>query len=164
MMNESTQPNVKLREVREGDLEIFFEQQLDRDALYMAAFTSKDPADREAFQEHWGKILGDESITIRTILYQGRIAGHILSHAWFGDPEVSYWLGREFWGKGIASRALEEFLGVIEQRPLYARVAKDNVASLRVLEKCGFKVSGEDRGFSNARGQEVEEYILKHDG
>jgi RimJ/RimL family protein N-acetyltransferase len=163
-MNESTQPNVSLREVREEDLEVFFEQQLDRDANYMAAFTSKNPKDREAFQEHWYKILNNGSITIRTIVYRGEVAGHILSHAWFGDPEVSYWLGREFWGKGIASFALKAFLELTQQRPLFARVAKDNVASLRVLEKCGFRVSGEDRGFSNARGQEVEEYILKLDG
>jgi RimJ/RimL family protein N-acetyltransferase len=89
-----------LRDVREDDLDIFFEQQLDPEATYMAAFTAKDPADREAFNAHWSKILGDESITIQTILYRGQVAGHILSHAWFGDPEVSYWLGKEFWGVG----------------------------------------------------------------
>ena len=71
-----------------------------------------------------------------------------------------YWLGREFWGKGIATWALTEFLVFEQCRPIYARVAKDNLASLRVLQKCGFVITGEDKGFANARGQETEEYIL----
>jgi RimJ/RimL family protein N-acetyltransferase len=159
-MSEDTQPSVVLHDVREDDLDIFFEQQLDPEATYMAAFTAKDPADRDAFNAHWSKILGDKSITIQTILYQGQVAGYILTHAWFGDPEVSYWLGKEFWGVGIATRALATFLETLDKRPLYARVAKDNAASIRVLEKCGFRITGEDKGFAIARGQEIEEYIL----
>lgn len=162
-MNEESHAMIKLREVEKDDLQVFYKQQLDPEAIFMAAFTAKDPADWEGFQIHWARILGDESIIIRTILFEGHIAGHILSHAWFGEREVSYWLGREFWGKGIATQALAAFLEIIEPRPLYARVVKDNVASVRVLEKCGFRISGEDRGFSNARGREVEEYILRID-
>jgi RimJ/RimL family protein N-acetyltransferase len=83
-----------------------------------------------------------------------------LVHSWFGEPEISYWLGKDYWGKGVATAALSAFLDHVEMRPLYARVAKDNLASQRVLEKCGFTVDGEDKGFSNARGVEVEEVIL----
>jgi RimJ/RimL family protein N-acetyltransferase len=78
-----------------------------------------------------------------------------------GEREVGYWIGREYWGKGIATRALSEFLGHVKVRPLYAHVAKHNIASIRVLEKCGFTISGEDKRFSNARGEEVEEFVLK---
>jgi RimJ/RimL family protein N-acetyltransferase len=152
--------SVRLRDVIEGDLPTLFEQQLDEEANYMAAFTRKDPADREAFMAHWNKILGDETITIRSILFNGQLAGSILTHAWFGEPEISYWLGKEFWGKGIATQALKAFLEEVTERPLYARTAKDNRASLRVLEKCGFTINGEDKGFANARGEEVEEFIL----
>ena len=106
-------------------------------------------------------ILADETIIIQTILFDGQVAGHILSHVWFGEPEVSYWLGKEFWGKGIAAMALLEFLKQVTIRPLYARVAKDNIASIRVLEKCGFTIFSQDKGFSNARNQEVEEFILQ---
>lgn len=127
----------------------------------MAAFTAKDPDDRTAFSEHWEKILADETITIRTILFENLIAGHIVSHGWFGEPEISYWIGKEFWGRGIATRALSDFLDQRLDRPLYARVAKDNKASIRVLEKCGFAHSGEDKGYSNARSEKVEEFILK---
>lgn len=83
-----------------------------------------------------------------------------MSFEQFGTPEVSYWIGREFWGKGIATRALSELLGHVKMRPLYARAAKDNIASLRVLQKCGFTICGEDKGFASARGEEIEEFIL----
>ncbi len=152
---------ILLRDVTEGDLPTFFEQQLDPVANHMAAFTAKDPANRDAFMAHWTRILGDECITKKTILLDGQVAGHVVSFERFGVPEVSYWIGKEYWGKGLATQALWEFLGQLTARPLYARAAKDNIASIRVLEKCGFIICGEDRGFSNARGVEVEEFILK---
>ena len=151
---------VLLRDITESDLPTFFEQQLDEDANYMAAFTRQDPTDMGVFMAHWTKILGEETITSKTILFNGRVAGHILSHTWFGEPEVSYWLGKEFWEQGIATKALSAFLKCLKMRPLYARVAKDNLASIRVLEKCGFMINGQDKEFSNARGEEVEEFIL----
>ena len=137
---------ILLRAVTDSDLPIFFEQQLDKDANFMAAFTAKDPTDRAAFMAHWAKILADPGITIRTILVDGQVAGHVLVYGLFGEPEVSYWIGKAFWGKGVASQALAQFLDILTVRPLYARVAKDNLASLRVLEKCGFTISGEDKG------------------
>ena len=153
--------DIYLRDVIEADLPIFFEQQLDPEANRMAAFTAKDPTDREPFMVKWGKILADERIRIKTILYGEQVAGHIVSHGWFGEPEVSYWLGKEYWGRGIATAALMQFLEVVQMRPLYARAVKDNIASIRVLEKCGFTACGEDRGFANARGEEVEEIIFR---
>lgn len=151
---------VFLRPVVETDLQIFFQQQLDPQANFMAAFVSKNVADRASFDAKWTRILADPDIAIRTILANEQVAGYVLHHSWFGDPEVTYWLGREFWGQGIASRALRSFLDQHKLRPLYGRVAKDNAASRRVLEKCGFILIGEDKGFSNARGEEIEELIL----
>jgi RimJ/RimL family protein N-acetyltransferase len=151
---------IVLRNVTDSDLPVFFEQQLDPVANTMAAFTTKDPADREAFMAHWANILADDTITKMTILYDGHVAGHVSKFEQFGEPEVSYWLGKEYWGKGIATRALMELLAHVKTRPLYARAAKDNIASLRVLEKCGFTITGEDKGYANARGEEIEEFIL----
>jgi RimJ/RimL family protein N-acetyltransferase len=157
--------DILLRDVMESDLPLFFEQQLDTDANYMAAFTSKDPTNSDAFMAHWRKILSDKAITIniKTILFGGHVAGHVLCYQdeEFGHPEVSYWLGKPYWGKGIATRALSAFLDDLNVRPLYARAVKDNIASIRVLEKCGFAICGEGKGFANARGQEVEEFILR---
>jgi RimJ/RimL family protein N-acetyltransferase len=152
--------DIQLRDVKDSDLPIFFEQQQDPSAVYMAAFTAKDPADRQAFEARWDNILSDEGITIRTILFEGQVAGHILSHTWFGEPEVSYWLGKEFWDRGIATQALAAFLDIIQKRPLYARAAKDNLASIRVLEKCGFRHSRTELSFANARGEEIKEVVM----
>lgn len=149
-----------LRDVTESDLPIFFEHQLDPDANHMAAFTHENPADRDAFMAHWAKILGDEGITVRTILFEGQVAGYVASFEQFGKPSVSYWLGKQYWGKGVATQALSQFLRDLKTRPLYARAARDNLASLRVLEKCGFTLSDHERGFANARGEEIEEVVL----
>jgi RimJ/RimL family protein N-acetyltransferase len=153
--------NVLLRDVTADDLPIFFNHQLDPEANYMAAFTARDPSDREAFTAHWTKIMADDAIIIKTILFAGQLVGHVSSFEQFGQREVSYWIGKEYWGKGIATMALSAFLDHLKTRPLYARAAKDNIASIRVLEKCGFTICGQDKGFANARGQEIEEFILK---
>jgi RimJ/RimL family protein N-acetyltransferase len=157
-----------LRDVVEADLPIFFEHQLNPDANYMAAFTAKDPTNREAFADHWDRILADATILIKTIVFDGQVAGYVLSYEESGKPEVSYWIGKAYWGQGIATQALRDFLAQANQtRPIYARVAKDNVGSLRVLEKCGFTIVGQTRGFANARGEEIEELVLElraHEG
>ena len=151
-----------LRNVVNDDLPLFFEYQLDHEANYMAAFTAKDPTNREAFMKHWHRILADEINIVQTILFNGQVAGSVSSYEEEGKPEVTYWLGKEYWGKGIATRALKEFLEQKNQiRPIYARVAKDNLGSRRVLEKCGFRIIGESKGFANARGQEIEELLLE---
>lgn len=158
--NQSPPGSVQLRDVAPGDLPIFFEHQLDPQANYMAAFTAKDPADRQYFDDHWQRVLADTTITIRTIVSAGQVAGYVLSHSWFGEPEVSYWLGKAFWSRGIATQALAAFLKIVPTRPLFARAAKDNLASLRVLQKCGFKISGTARSYANARRQKIDEVLL----
>lgn len=155
---------VVLREVRAEDLPVFFLHQLDSEANYMAAFTPKDPADRDSFMERWEKILADKDILKRTILYNGKVAGNIVSFLREGKREVGYWLGKGYWGQGVASEALKQFLGQEGRRPIYARVVVDNKASVKVLKKCGFEVVAREWGFAHARGKEVEEFLLELKG
>ena len=154
-------PDMSLREVVSDDLPIIFAHQIDPSVNHMVAFTNTDPADQEAFTRHWQKLLGDPSITKRTIMYGAMVIGYLVSYELFGERNVGYWLGKEYWGQGLASRALNLFLSEETTRPLYARVAHDNGASLRVLLKCGFVVVGEDSEFSFARQQEVREIVLQ---
>jgi RimJ/RimL family protein N-acetyltransferase len=133
--------DLRLRDVTEADLPIFFEHQLDPTATQMAAFPSRD---RAAFMAHWAKITADTSIVKQTILVDGQVAGNIVSFEQSGEREVGYWIGRGYWGQGVATRALAAFLAHETTRPLYAYVAKHNIGSRRVLEKCGFTISGED--------------------
>jgi len=154
---------LRLREIEEDDLEAFFEHEQDPISIEMAAFTADDPSDREAFLDRWTRIFADGNIVGRTILVDDAVVGSILVHNWFGDPEVTYWIDRDHWGKGVATSALAEFLEIVELRPLYARVAFDNHGSRRVLEKCGFVVTGSERGHANARAEEIEELVLTLD-
>jgi RimJ/RimL family protein N-acetyltransferase len=155
--------NVVLRELGEKHLAALFEHQLDPAANHMAAFGAKDPSDRGAFAEKWTKILGDGTITKRAILCDGEVMGCVMAFIapWSEQLEVSYWLGRRFWGNGIATKALAELLRIVTVRPIYARAAKDNVASIRVLEKCGFEITGFDRCYATSRGEAVDEVILE---
>ena len=151
---------IVLRDVTDADRSIFFKHQLDPVANRMAAFTAKDPTDRAAYDTKWEKMLKDKDLTIKTILFNGEVAGSVLCHTWFGDPEINYWLGNDFWGKGIATEALKHFLEEVDIRPLLARAVTDNIGSIRVLEKCGFIASARVREFANARGEEVDEIIF----
>ena len=148
-----------LRDVIESDLPILYEQQLDPEATAMAAFPSRD---HDAFMAHWRKIMAYEKSIIKTILRDGQIAGYILSWEMLGEREVGYWIGKEFWGKGIMTQALAEYVSIVKTRPLMAHVARHNIGSRRVLEKCGFKVIGDDR-YTNPAGVEVEEFVLRLD-
>lgn len=152
---------VTLREPVEADLPVFYEQQLDPVATEMAAFP---PGAREPFMAHWKKIMADGTVRLRTILSDGRVAGNVVSFEQSGEREVGYWLGRDYWDKGIATAALLQFLEQETTRPLYAHVARHNVASRRVLEKCGFRLLREDNGLSLEPGIVLEEYVLVLEG
>src|SRR5262249_10281758 len=116
----------------------------------------------EAFTAHWNRIMADETVLLKTIVFDGQVVGSVSSYEDAGRPEVTYWIDRAHWGRGIATRALSEFLAHGNgTRPIYARVAKDNLGSRRVLEKCGFEIIGTSKGFANARGEEIEELLLE---
>jgi RimJ/RimL family protein N-acetyltransferase len=93
----------------------------------------------------------------------GQVAGYIACYPQDGHLEVTYWLGREFWGRGLATQALQQMLKLVATRPIFGRAATDNLGSIRVLQKCGFKIVGQDKGFAHGRGEETEESILRLD-
>jgi RimJ/RimL family protein N-acetyltransferase len=129
----------------------------------MAAFTPDKPDDRQRFNAHMATVLNSPEITMRAITCNGQLVGSIASFVVEGETEVTYWIDRAAWGRGIASRALSLFLEVAQVRPLYAGATTDNVASLRVLGKSGFRVIGTEVSFAPARGADIEETILRLD-
>lgn len=131
--------SLRLRRVREGDLESFYEDQRDPEADRMAGFPARD---HDAFMAHWHKLMADGTVMLRTILHDGEVAGNIVSFTHGDTREVGYWIRRNLWGKGIATEALRRFLRLDRTRPLHAGVVKHNLASIRVLEKCGFSRAG----------------------
>ncbi|MFI2409388.1 GNAT family N-acetyltransferase [Streptomyces sp. NPDC018947] len=151
--------HVALREVHDSDLPVFFRQMNDPEALRMAAFTFEDPADRDAFEAHWKRIRASSAV-VRTILGDGDVIGSAAVYGEPGEREVTYWVDRAYWGRGVATAALRALLAEVPDRPLYARAAADNAGSRRVLEKCGFVTSALERGFAQARGEEIDEVVL----
>ncbi len=151
--------NVSLRDVQASDLATFYAHQLDPEATRMAAFPTRD---WDAFTAHWAKIMTSTSGTIQTVIFDGSVAGNIGCWEDSGEHLVGYWIGREYWGKGIATAALSEFVKRMPDRPLVARVEKHNVASIRVLDKCGFTIVGEEE-FTLTDGVRDVEYVLKLD-
>ena len=124
-MNDSV--TITLRNVETSDISIFFEQQLDPEANRMAAFVRADPHDRAAFDAHWKRIMDSAGIVNKTILRGEEVADHVSCYPREGELEVTYWLGKKHWGKGIATQALKKLLQEITHRLLFARAAKDNI-------------------------------------
>jgi RimJ/RimL family protein N-acetyltransferase len=135
LMQQATK--VRLRDVESGDLPIFFAHQSDADACKMAAFPGRD---WNAFTLHWNRMLEDPKVRIQTVLVDDQVAGNVGSWESEWRRLVCYWIGKEWWGRGVASAALAALLEQDSVRPMYAHVAKHNQASIRVLEKCGFKL------------------------
>ncbi|MFE9727760.1 GNAT family N-acetyltransferase [Streptomyces sp. NPDC005794] len=155
--------HISLREVRDADLPLFFAFMSDREATRMAAFTSADPSDRAMFNAHWQRIRASDTVIMRTVLADGAVVGSVGVYGSPAEREVTYWVDRAHWGKGLATAALRVLLDAVQERPLHARAAADNTGSVRVLEKCGFTVTGTDRGYAQARGEETDELLLRLD-
>jgi len=140
--------SVELREVVPDDLDIFFRQQQDPESNDLAKVF---PRSRSYFDVHWKQSLSNLSVIVRTILFDGVVVGRVTSFTIEGKTLVGYWIDRGHWGKGIATRALGEFIGIVDIRPLYALVATNNLGSIRVLERCGFVKTGEQKSPEDER-------------
>jgi RimJ/RimL family protein N-acetyltransferase len=148
---------VSLRDVEDGDLETFFEQASDPEAVKMAAFPARE---RDAFLAHWQRTRLEPSVVLRTVIVDGQVAGNVVSWSDSDHREVGYWLGQDFWGRGIATAALGQFLKLVSSRPLEAHVAAHNTASRRVLEKCGFRATAPAAVPVIEHGAEMIRFVL----
>jgi RimJ/RimL family protein N-acetyltransferase len=155
-VNPSRASAIHLRPVTKSDLPKLFEHQREPEANEMAAFPARD---RDAFMAHWTKVLGDETAVAMTVVVDGCVAGHVGCWTQAGQRLVGYWIGKEHWGKGVATQMLSMFLRLVTDRPLHAHVAKHNVASIRVLEKCGFALSAEPTGALGEPADGIEEVV-----
>ncbi|NBM18095.1 GNAT family N-acetyltransferase [Streptomyces sp. GC420] len=150
---------ITLREVRESDLDFFFAHMSDPESKRVAAFVAEGPVDRARFDAHWARVLASGAV-VRTVVADGEVVGHTAVYGEPGDLQVTYFIDRAYWGRGVATAALRALLDLVRERPLHARAAADNTGSRRVLEKCGFVLTGHDRGFAHGRGEEVDEVLM----
>ena len=152
---------VFLRPVEDGDIDTFFDHQADSAAAEMAAFPSRD---KDRFAAHWAKTRADGTSLLRTVVADGAVAGNIVSWHQDGQRLVGYWIGREQWGRGIATRALARFLTEESNRPLFAHVAVHNAGSIRVLTKAGFRRDRDLEAQAPAPDDGIDEFIFVLDG
>jgi RimJ/RimL family protein N-acetyltransferase len=152
---------VALRSVEDSDLDALFDHMRDPESVQMAAFTAKDPNDREAFDTHMSKVRTAHDTILRAVTRDGHLVGSIGSFVMEGDSEITYWIDRSVWGQGVAGQALALFLDIVGVRPVYARAASDDLGSLRVLQKAGFTIIGTEISYASARDAEIEETILR---
>jgi len=150
---------VHLRDVEAGDLPALYQHQLEPEAINLAVV---NPRTAEAFDAHWRKILSNPGVIAKAVMLDDTVVGHISCFRADGQDEVGYWIARNHWGKGIATRALTLLLEQVTIRPLHATVARANAASIRVLERCGFKVTGYQMAPASERypACEVASFIL----
>jgi RimJ/RimL family protein N-acetyltransferase len=151
---------IELLPTKIEDLEVLFEFQKDEMSNQMAAFISGNPNDKDAYLEKWEGIVKNVQIPMKTIWLESQIVGSVLCFSFGEETNVSYIIGREYWGKGYATRALAMFLELFANKTFYARTAFDNFGSQRVLEKNGFKKIGTEINFAQARGKEIEEIVF----
>lgn len=141
------------------DLNQLFINQTDEVYNKMAAFTSENPNDKKAYINKWTKIVNNPEINIQSIFVNQELVGSVLCFEMMGEINVSYGIERKYWGQGYGKAALELFLKKVNKRPLFGRVAYDNIGSQKVLEHCGFKKKGTEIGFAVARKQDIEEWV-----
>lgn len=149
--------SIQLRDISPDDIPLLFLNEIDPESNRMAALV---PRGREAFDAHWLKILSDPHVIAKAILVDGRVAGDIGCFKAEDGEMIGYRIAREYWGLGVATRALELLLQLNTRRPLYARVATHNKASIRVLEKCGFTFVSHERSPATERFLECEVALL----
>ncbi|AGL18754.1 GNAT family N-acetyltransferase [Actinoplanes sp. N902-109] len=154
---------IGLRDVADDDLDVIFDQMRDPVAVHMAAFTADDPDDRAEFDAHLRRLRTAPDIDLRAITVDGELAGTIASFAVGADTEITYWLDRSWWGRGVATAAVKLYLATLPVRPILARAASDNAGSLAVLRKAGFVPAGKEIAYANQRGTEIEETLLRLD-
>jgi RimJ/RimL family protein N-acetyltransferase len=164
-MSDSVASNISLRPLRADDIPTLFEIQLDETAQHLAAFTDvKTARDADAFRQKYQKILADDAIVNRVIEIDGEIVGSVATFPIEGDMELTYWIRKDWWGRGVASAAVARLLDEVAVRPIYGRVVEDNVGSVRVLERNGFVRVGSEDAFAPGRQATVTELTFKLDG
>jgi len=152
--------HIELRGVDEEDVDAIFEMMRDREAIAMAAFTAEHPDDRDAFDAWFARVTNSPDVTYVVVTENGAFAGTAATFTVGDDREVTYWIARNAWGRGVASEALHQLVAHEPVRPLFARVAAGNAASIAVLRKAGFTEVSRSTAYAPGIGADTEEIVF----
>ncbi|MCK7613698.1 GNAT family N-acetyltransferase [Roseibium sediminicola] len=108
--------------------------------------------------ERWQDVAGADEIGFH-VDHDGEMIGGMGFKKLQETPEIGYWLGRPYWGKGFMSEAVEAAVTWLFRNTDHERLAgeamTENAGSLKVLEKLGFRLVGEVGCASVSRGATV---------
>lgn len=152
--------HIELRDLDDDDLDAVFEMMRDPEGIAMAAFTAEDPDDRDAFDEWMSRQRGDADVLYQVVTENGGFAGTAAVFTVDGDREVSFWIARHAWNRGVATAALRLLVSREPVRPLFARAAAHNVASIAVFRHAGFTEVSRNVAYAPGLGREVEEIVF----
>lgn len=152
--------HIELRPLDDDDLDAVFEMMRDREAIAMAAFTAQDPDDRAAFDAWIARERAAADVLCLVVTENSGFAGTAAAFTVEGDREVSFWLARHAWGRGVATEALRLLISREPIRPLYARTAAHNAAAIAVLNKVGFTEVSRNVEVAPGVGREIEEIVF----
>lgn len=152
--------HIELRALDDDDLDAIFEMMRDPEGIAMAAFTAEDPDDRSAFDAWIARQRSSRDVLCLVVTENGGFAGTIGAFTVDGDREVTYWIARHAWGRGVATEALRHLVSREPVRPLFARAAAHNAASIAVLQKAGFTEVSRNVDYAPGVGREVEEIVF----
>jgi RimJ/RimL family protein N-acetyltransferase len=151
--------HIELRDLDDDDLDAVYDMLRDPDAVAMAAFTRADASDRAAFDEWIAVRRRSSEVSLHVVTERGGFAGIVAAFTVDGDREVTAWLARHAWGRGVATEALRLLLSHEPTRPLFARVAAHNAAGVGVLEKNGFTEVSRSLQDASGLGRQAEEIV-----
>ncbi|MFJ8430169.1 GNAT family N-acetyltransferase [Kitasatospora sp. NPDC094019] len=161
-MTDDVAGDISLRPLTEDDVPVLFDIQLDEEAQHLAAFTDAATArDADAFRQKYRRILADDAIVNRVVEVRGEVVGSVATFPIEGDTELTYWIRKDWWGRGLATAAVAALLDEVTERPIQARVVEDNAGSVRVLERNGFVRVGSEDSFAPGRQATVTELIFE---
>ncbi len=152
---------MKLRAAQKSDYPKLFAIHDDAQSHFDAGFSELKT--QVEYFKHLDHILNMESVILKVIDVDGDVVGIVGKWVMDENPELMYWMSRDYMGQGLATKAVELFLRDFSQRPMYAHTAADHKASHRVLEKNRFKLMAEMVSFADARNIENLEYVWKLD-
>jgi len=152
--------HIELRALDDDDLDAIFEMMRDREAIAMAAFTAEDPDDRDAFDAWIARQRTADDVLTLVVTENGGFAGTAAAFTVDGDREVSFWIARHAWGRGVATAALRLLISREPVRPLFARAAAHNAGSIAVLKKAGFTEVSRNVDYAPGVKREVEEIVF----
>jgi RimJ/RimL family protein N-acetyltransferase len=109
----------------------------------------------------------EKPVTNFAIVVEGAAAGGVglmmQTDIYRRSAEIGYWLGEDFWGRGIVSEAVgalsEWAFASFDLSRIYAGVLEWNPASMRVLEKAGYQFEARLRKAVTKEGVTMDDFI-----